>query len=299
MTSPAVHITNPRTDASVVKTYVELMKLRIIELLLITTLPAMVAAHGGWPGWWLVFATLLGGTLSSAGANAINQAIDTDIDKLMSRTKGRPLPTDRVSAQAVVIFGTTLGLAGFFWLWATTNLLAGVLATIGLLAYVFVYSLLLKKTTTQNIVIGGAAGAVPVLVGWAAVTDSLALPAWIMFAIVFFWTPPHFWALAIRYRKDYERAGVPMLPVIVGEKRAMEHMVAYTVALIGTTLLLYATGPVGWVYLTIAALAGIAFLGGTWTLRDHPEAAMKYFGYSNLYLSVIFLGIALDVLVLL
>jgi protoheme IX farnesyltransferase len=298
MTSPAVGITNPRTDTPVYKTYIELMKLRIIELLLITTLPAMVAAAGGWPGWWLVFATLLGGTLSSAGANAINQAIDRDIDKLMSRTKGRPLPTDRVSTQAVVVFGVGLGVAGFVWLWLTTNLLAANLSTAGLLFYVLVYSLLLKRKTTQNIVIGGAAGAVPALVGWAAVTDTVALPAWIMFAIVFFWTPPHFWALAIRYRDDYEKAGVPMLPVVVGEQRAMEHMLAYTVALVGTTLLLFATGPVGWIYLTVATLAGAGFLIGTWMLRGHPEAAMKYFGYSNVYLSVVFVAIAADVLIL-
>jgi len=298
MTGPAVSITNPRTDSPVYKTYIELMKLRIIELLLITTLPAMIAAAGGWPGWWLVFATLFGGTLSSAGANAINQAIDRDIDRLMSRTKSRPLPTDRVSTRAVVGFGVALGAAGFVWLWVTTNLLAANLSTAGLLFYVFVYSLLLKRKTTQNIVIGGAAGAVPALVGWAAVTGTVALPAWIMFAIVFFWTPPHFWALAIRYREDYERAEIPMLPVVVGEKRAMDHMVAYTVTLVGTTLLLYATGPVGWIYLTVATVAGLGFLVGTWMLRDHPEAAMKYFGYSNVYLSIIFIAIAVDVLVL-
>ncbi|MEA2001499.1 MAG: heme o synthase [Actinomycetota bacterium] len=298
MTSPAVRITNPRTDVSVVKTYVELMKLRIIELLLITTLPAMVAAAGGWPGSWLVFATLLGGTLSAAGANAINQAIDRDIDRLMSRTRGRPLPTDRVSVRAVVVFGVGLGVAGFVWLWATTNLLAATLSTVGLLFYVLVYSLMLKRHTTQNIVIGGAAGAMPALVGWAAVTNTVALPAWIMFAIVFFWTPPHFWALAIRYHEDYERAGVPMLPVVVGAKRALDHMVAYTVVLVGVSLLLYTTGVVGWIYLAVAAVAGVAFLIGTWALRDHPEAAMKYFGYSNVYLSVVFVAVAADVLIL-
>jgi protoheme IX farnesyltransferase len=298
MTTPAVSITNPRTDTPIFKTYVELMKLRIVELLLITTLPAMVAAAGGWPGWGLVVATLLGGTLSSAGANAINQVIDRDIDSVMSRTKRRPLPTKRVSTRAVLIFGVSLGIAGFAWLWVTTNLLAATLSTVGLLFYVFVYSMLLKRTTTQNIVIGGAAGAVPVLVGWAAVTNTLELPAWVMFAVVFFWTPPHFWALAIRYREDYERAGVPMLPVVVGEKRAMDHMLAYTIVLVGMTLLLYATGPVGWIYLVVAALTGSAFLVATWMLRDHPEAAMKYFGYSNVYLSVIFLTIAIDVLAL-
>ena len=298
MTSPAVRITNPRTDTPLLKTYVELMKLRIIELLLITTLPAMVAAAGGWPGWWPALATLQGGTRSTARASAYNQVFDGDSERVFRRTRGRPLTTERVSPIAVKTFGVTLGAAGFFWLWATTNLLAGTLSTIGLLFYVFVYSLLLKRTTTQNIVIGGAAGAVPVLVGWAAVTNTVELPAWIMFAVVFFWTPPHFWALAIRYREDYERAGVPMLPVVVGEKRAMDHMLAYTLVLVGTTLLLYATGPVEWLYLTVAAAAGAAFLVGTWMLRDHPEAAMKYFGYSNVYLSVIFVAIAVDVLVL-
>ena len=298
MTNPPVRITDPRTEASIAKTYVELMKLRIVELLLITTLPAMVAAAAGWPGWWLVFATLFGGTLASAGANAINQVIDSDIDRVMSRSKGRPLPTERVSARAVIVFGTSLGVAGFAWLWATTNLLAAVLSTVGLLFYVFVYSLLLKRTTTQNIVIGGAAGAMPVLVGWAAVAGTIELPAWIMFAIVFFWTPPHFWALAIRYREDYARAGVPMLPVVVGEKRAIDHMLAYTIVLVGITLLLYATGPVGWIYLAVAGVGGVAFLSATWALRNHPEAAMKYFGYSNVYLSVVFITIAVDVLVL-
>jgi protoheme IX farnesyltransferase len=167
-----------------------------------------------------------------------------------------------------------------------------------LLGYVFVYSLWLKRTTTQNIVIGGAAGAVPALVGWAAVNNTVGLPAWIMFAIVFFWTPPHFWSLAVRYRDDYAKAGVPMLPVVVGERRAMDHMVAYTVALLGMTLLLYATGPVGGIYLFFAVVAGIAFFVGTWALRDHRDAAMRYFIYSNVYLSVIFIAIAVDVLVL-
>jgi len=298
MTTPVVRITNPRSDVSVIGTYLELMKLRIVELLLVTTLPAMVAAAGGWPGWRLVAATLIGGTLSAAGANAINQAIDADIDGVMSRTRRRPLPTGRVSAAAVVVFGSSLGLAGFLWLWATTNLLAAILSAAGLLFYVFVYSLLLKRHTTQNIVIGGAAGSVPALVGWAAVTGSVALPAWIMFAIVFFWTPPHFWALAIRYRDDYARAGVPMLPVVVGEERALRHMLAYTVVLVGTTLLLYPTGVVGWVYLVTASLAGAFFLGATWWLRSRPDAAMSYFGYSNVYLTIISVAVVADVLIL-
>lgn len=298
MTSPTVRVTDPRTDVSMFKTYVELMKLRIIELLLITTLPAMVLAAGEWPGWWLVFATLFGGTLSSGGANAINQVIDRDLDRVMSRTRRRPLPTNRVSPRAVVLFGIVLGLAGFLWLWATANLLAALLSTAGLVFYVVVYSMMLKRSTTQNIVIGGAAGAVPALVGWAAVTNTVALPAWIMFAIVFFWTPPHFWALAIRYRGDYERAGVPMLPVVVGEKRAMDHMVAYTVVMVGMTLLLFPTGLVGSIYLTTAVITGAGFLARTVALRDRPQAAMTYFSYSNVYLSIVFTAIAVDVLVL-
>ncbi|HEY5727125.1 MAG TPA: heme o synthase, partial [Acidimicrobiia bacterium] len=212
-------ITDPRavvTAGDRVRAYVELTKPRIIELLLITTVPAMIVAAEGWPGLGLIMATLVGGTLSAAGANTLNQVLDRDIDRVMRRTASRPLPTDRVTPGHAVVFGMALGIAGFAWLWATTNLLAAVLSTAGLAFYVLVYTMWLKRTTTQNIVIGGAAGAVPPLVGWAAVTGSLALPAWFMFAIVFYWTPPHFWALSLRYRDDYAAAGVPMMPVVVG-----------------------------------------------------------------------------------
>ena len=291
MTSPSVHITNPRTDTSIVKTYVELMKLRIIELLLITTLPAMVAAAGGWPGWWLVFATLFGGTLSSAGANAINQVIDRDIDSVMSRTKGRPLPTKRVSTRAVLVFGVSLGIAGFAWLWVTTNLLAATLSTVGLLFYVFVYSMLLKRTTTQNIVIGGAAGAVPVLVGWAAVTNTLELPAWVMFAVVFFWTPPHFWALAIARKEDYAKVGVPMLPVTHGEPFTRLSILLYTILLIIITILPYLTGMSGLIYLATALVLGALFLRHAIRMRFVPgdlELPMKTFKFSITYLGILF-----------
>ncbi|MGD2050929.1 MAG: heme o synthase [Acidimicrobiia bacterium] len=302
MTTPQIRITDPRslpvTFGQKARAYVELTKPRIIELLLTTTLPAMVVAAGGWPGTWLVVATLVGGTLSSGGANAINQVIDRDIDRVMARTRRRPIPTGRVSERAAVGFGLVLGVAGFAWLWATVNLLAALLSTAALAFYVLVYSMALKRSTTQNIVIGGAAGSVPALVGWAAVTGSVALPAWVMFAVVFFWTPPHFWALAIRYRDDYAAAGVPMLPVVVGVERALDHILAYSVVLVGVSLLLPATGAVGWIYLTVAAGLGVWLVAGTWRLRRAPEEAMRFFGYSNVYLAVLFLAMALDPLLL-
>lgn len=302
MSTPQIRITDPRAPAATfpqkAKAYLELTKPRIIELLLTTTVPAMVVAAGGWPDTWLVLATLVGGTLSSGGANAMNQVIDRDIDRVMGRTRRRPLPTGRVSERAAVGFGVLLGAAGFAWLWATVNLLVALLSTSALLFYVLVYSIALKRTTTQNIVIGGAAGSVPTLVGWAAVTGTLALPAWVMFAIVFFWTPPHFWALAIRYRDDYAAAGVPMLPVVVGVERALDHILAYSVVLVGVSLLLFATGAVGWIYLATAAELGAWLVYGTWRLRRDPGEAMRFFGYSNVYLAVLFLAIAIDPLLL-
>ena len=204
--------------------YVQLTKPRIVELLLITTVPAMIAAAGGWPGLWLVVATLIGGTLSAAGANTINCVVDRDIDAIMRRTRSRPLPAGRVRPGPALLFGVGLGVAGFLWLWATTNLLAATLSTSALLFYVLVYTMFLKRTSPQNIVIGGAAGAVPALVGWAAVSNSLAAPAWVMFAIIFLWTPPHFWALSLRYEDDYRAAGVPMLPVV---RRSPPHTRSY------------------------------------------------------------------------
>jgi protoheme IX farnesyltransferase len=302
VTTPQVRITDPRalpvTFPQKAKAYVELTKPRIIELLLTTTVPAMVVAAGGWPGTRLVFATLAGGTLSAGGANAINQVVDRDIDRTMARTRRRPLPTGRVGERSAVVFGVLLGAAGFAWLWATVNLPAALLSSAALLFYVLVYSMTLKRTTSQNIVIGGAAGSVPTLVGWAAVTGTLALPAWIMFAIVFFWTPPHFWALAIRYRDDYAAAGVPMLPVVVGVERALDHILAYTVVLVGTSLLLHAAGAVGWIYLTTAALLGVALLHGAWRMRHDPGEAMRFFGYTNVYLAVLFVAAAIDPLIL-
>jgi protoheme IX farnesyltransferase len=300
VSEPEVRVVDPRRGGTgpTLRAYVELTKPRIIELLLTTTIPPMIVAANGWPGWWLVIATLVGGTLSAAGANVINQVIDRDIDGVMGRTRGRPIPTGRVGGTAALVFGMTLGLVGFLWLWATTNLLAASLATVGLLIYVLGYSLFLKRSTTQNIVLGGAAGAIPTLVGWAAVTGSVALPAWIMFAIVFFWTPPHFWALALRYEEDYASAGVPMLPVVVGRQMTVGHMAVYSIVTVGVSFLLYPAVPMAWIYLTAAVLLGGWLVVGALRLRRDAGLAMKYFGVTNVYLAGIFLAIALDVLFL-
>ena len=300
MSAPHVRIVDPHDAASTPtwRAYVELTKPRIIELLLITTVPAMIVAGDGWPGTWLVIATLIGGTLSAGGANAINQVIDRDIDAVMRRTSGRPLPTSRVRPGEALVFGIVLGLAGFAWLWATTNLLAAALSTAGLLFYVVVYSLYLKRRTTQNIVIGGAAGATPALVGWAAVTGGLALPAWIMFAIIFFWTPPHFWALSLRYRRDYRAAGVPMLPVVAGEPATTDQILVYSIVVAGVSLLLAPVAPMGWVYLGAAVLLGAVLIYGAVRLRQEPDKAMRYFGYTNVYLAGVFVAMAVDRLVL-
>ncbi len=296
-----IRVTDPRavtgTRRERLLAYLALTKPRIIELLLITTVPAMVLAARSWPGTWLVAATLIGGTLSAGGANAINNFVDRDVDAAMRRTARRPLPAHRIEPAAALRFGVLLGAAGFAWLWATVNLPAAALATGALLFYVFVYTIYLKRTTSQNIVIGGAAGAAPVLVGWAAVTGSLALPAWILFAIVFFWTPPHFWALSLRYRADYERAGVPMLPVVAGEEHTVRQIVLYSVQLVGVTLLLYPAAPMGWPYLVAAAALGVLLVVGAWRLRSHVERAMVFFRFSNVYLTLLFAAVAIDALI--
>lgn len=300
MSSPHIRITDPqRTPASRldrIRAYVELTKPRIIELLLVTTVPAMVVAAGGWPSTWLVVATLIGGTLSAAGANTLNQVADRDIDGKMRRTRRRPVPTHRIPAGNAVRFGVVLGVAGFAVLWLSSNLLAAVLSTAGLLFYVFVYTLYLKRRSVQNIVIGGAAGAVPPLVGWAAVTGSLALPAWLMFGIVFYWTPPHFWALALRYEEDYAAAGVPMLPVVVGVERTVTHIFVYSIVVAGVSLMLASTDPLGAIYLGSALVLGASLVGAARRLRRRPGEAMRFFAWSNAYLATLFSAMAVDVL---
>jgi protoheme IX farnesyltransferase len=277
--------------------YVALTKPRIIELLLITTVPAMVLAAGGWPGTWLVAATLVGGTLSAAGANTLNCVYDADIDGMMRRTRGRPLARQEVSPKNASVFGVLLGAAGFVVLWVTSNLLAAALSTAALLFYVFVYTIYLKRRSTQNIVIGGAAGAAPALVGWAAVTGSLAVTPWVLFLVVFYWTPPHFWALAVRYRDDYARAGVPMLPVVAGVEHTTRRMLLYTGLMVGVTLLLVPVAGLRWVYLASALALGGWFLVDTWLVYRDPEKAMRLFSTSTVYLSALFGAAMVDVLI--
>ncbi|MFQ5522788.1 MAG: heme o synthase [Acidimicrobiia bacterium] len=277
--------------------YVALTKPRIIELLLITTVPSMVLASQGWPGTLLVLATLLGGTMSAAGANALNNYLDRDIDELMRRTRSRPLARHEVPPRHALLIGVSLGVVGFIWLWATTNLAAAALSTAALLFYVFVYTIALKRRTPLNIVIGGAAGAAPILVGWAAVTGGLEPAAWALFAVVFYWTPPHFWALALRYRDDYATAGVPMLPVVAGVEATTRRMLLYSSLVVFVSLTLVPLGGLGWVYLLAALTLGGWFLWGTWRVYRSPDQAMRLFISSNVYLAALFAAALVDVLV--
>jgi protoheme IX farnesyltransferase len=286
----------PLTRRARAGAYVALTKPRIIELLLVTTVPTMVVAARGVPSGWLVLATLVGGALAAGGANAVNMYIDRDIDRLMHRTQNRPLVTGVVSPRSALVFAVILELLAFAELWALVNLLSAVLAVSATLFYVFVYSLWLKRTSTQNIVIGGAAGAVPVLVGWAAVRDSLGMAPLVLFAIIFVWTPPHFWALAIRYRDDYRRADVPMMPTVVGFTRTARQIVVYTVLLWATSLVFYPVARMGDLYLVAAIVLGAIFLWqAVQLLRDStPERAMRLFGYSISYLTLLFAAMAVD-----
>ena len=276
--------------------YFQLTKPRIIELLLITTVPTMFLAKRGLPSPWLVTTTLLGGSLSAASANVINCYLDRDIDAAMRRTRRRPLPTHQVAPLDALRFGLVLGVAGFVWLWATVNLLSAALATGAILFYVFVYTIGLKRRSTQNIVIGGAAGAVPVLVGWAAVTGRIEVPALVLFAIIFYWTPPHFWALSLRYKEDYEAAGVPMLPVVRGSKETSHQILYYTLLLVSVTLLLYPAGRMGIIYLVTAVVLGAAFVwraAGLWR-EVSGKRAIRLFSFSDQYLALLFLAMAVD-----
>jgi protoheme IX farnesyltransferase len=304
MSSQAPTLQGQRAGWSTIGAYVALTKPRIIELLLVTTLPTMVVAKHGLPSVWLMVATLVGGTLAAGGANAINMVVDRDIDALMNRTKKRPLVTGAMSPRAALIFALTLEVAAFVELWLAVNLLSAILAVSATLFYVFVYTLWLKRRSTQNIVIGGAAGAVPVLVGWAAVTNSLSWAPIVLFAIIFIWTPPHFWSLAVRYKEDYAAADVPMLPVVASMKRTTREIVLYTVALVAVSLLFGPVAHLGWTYMVAAAVLGGGFLFMTarlWNLARGERAtgkdAMRVFSYSITYLTVLFVAMAGDVLV--
>lgn len=277
--------------------YAALAKPRVVELLLVTTIPAMLLAGREIPSPWLVLATLAGGTMAAGSANALNCVIDADIDKVMNRTKKRPLVRDSVPRRSALIFGLTLGLASAALLWLTTNLLAALLAVATIVFYIFVYTLLLKRRTAQNVIWGGAAGCMPVVIGWAAVDGTVQWPALVMFGVIFFWTPPHTWALAMKYREDYERAGVPMLPVIATPNHVARQIVIYSWVMVGWTLLL--APATSWIYTTFAALAGAWFLFyahrlQTLVRRGVQTQPMSLFHRSNTYLMVVFCALAVD-----
>jgi protoheme IX farnesyltransferase len=279
--------------------FIALTKPRIVELLLVTTLPTMVLAERGVPPIRLMVMTLLGGALAAGGANACNMVIDRDIDRLMPRTQGRPLVTGLVGAREALVFALALEAVAFVLLWWQVNLLSALLALSATAFYVGVYTVWLKRTSTQNIVIGGAAGAVPVLVGWAAVTGSLAWPPVVLFVAIFLWTPPHFWALAIRYADDYRAANVPMLPAVVPAEQVSRQMVAYAVALWVCTIVLIPVADLGWVYGAAALALGAMFVAGCVGLVRDPTAkrSMRVFGFSITYVTVLFAALAVDVLV--
>ncbi|MDQ3982650.1 MAG: heme o synthase [Actinomycetota bacterium] len=280
--------------------YFALTKPRIIELLLVTTVPSMVVAADGWPPWLLVLNTLIGGALSAGGANAINCYLDRDIDRVMPRTKRRPLPMHQVEPGAALAFGITLGVVAFAYLWATVNLLAASLATAALLFYVFVYTIGMKRSTPQNIVIGGAAGAFPALVGWSAVTGTVELPALALFGIIFYWTPPHFWALAMRYEKDYAAAGVPMMPVVYGREETAKHVLLYSFLLLAMSLVFFSVAKMGAIYLGAALILNAVFVYGAIRLYRNtaPTVAWWLFRFSIYYLALLFGAMAADRLVL-
>jgi len=283
------------------RAYVALTKPRIIELLLVTTLPSMILAAHGLPSAWKVLMTLLGGTLAAGSANALNCYVDRDIDSVMKRTGHRPLAQHQVSPRAALIFGAILGVISVTAMAFGTNLLAASLTALAIAFYVVVYTMILKRRTAQNIVWGGAAGCMPVLIGWSSVTGSLAAAPFVLFGVVFFWTPPHFWALAIRYREDYARAGVPMLPVVATPEKVATQIVIYSWLTVATSLLLWPLATT-WVYGTLASAAGAVLLVAAHrlrqqTVRGETTKPMRLFHLSNSYLAFIFLAVAIDAFV--
>jgi protoheme IX farnesyltransferase len=307
--------TGQRTTADTVRAYIALTKPRIIELLLVTTVPAMVlatrdlpGAAGGvdWGDWGaLVLWTMIGGTLAAGSANAINCYLDRDIDLLMTRTRRRPLPAHQVEPERAVVFGLALGVLSFLVMVYFVNLTAAFLTLLAIGFYVVVYTLLLKRSTPQNIVIGGAAGALPPVIGWVAVTGNIGLPAVLLFLLVFYWTPPHFWALSLRIRRDYAAAGVPMLPVVKGIPETTRQIGLYTILMVAISLVLFAVGRMGLIYLVAAVVLGGIFLWqayGLWRRGSSEEAstagAIRLYKYSISYLSLLFLAVAIDALVI-
>ncbi len=284
------------------KAYFALTKPRVIELLLITTLPTMILAQRGIPDLWLVLATLIGGAFSAGSANAFNCFIDTDIDKIMGRTKNRPLVTGQLSPREALVFSWTLGIASVIWLGLLVNWLASLISLAALLFYVLIYTLVLKRRTPQNIVWGGAAGAAPVLIGWAAVTGEVSAAAWVLFLVIFLWTPPHYWPLSVKYKNDYAMAKVPMLPVVRNTKTVVQQILIYAWAVGFSTLLLIPVAQMGLIY-SVTALAGsVWFIVAAYRLYKEGQTGelakpMNLFHLSNLYLTALFVAVAIDVLV--
>ncbi len=274
-----------------------LMKPKIISLLLVTTLGAMMVAAKGVPSLALIFWTMLGGTLSAGGANAINHVLDRDIDAIMYRTNRRPVPSGHISPKAAILFGSVLIVLSFILFYIMVNALAAVLSLIGALYYIFVYTIWLKRSTYHNITIGGVAGAIPPLVGWAAVTGQLDLTAWMLFGVVFLWTPPHTWALTLVVKRDYARVDVPMLPVVKGEEETRRQIVIYSWVYILFTLLLTPLGAMGWFYLAVALVIGVIWMKKAYQVRRQKTkaAAKSLYKYSLLHLALLFLAMIIDV----
>lgn len=301
MVAPALH---PSVSLGTkVGAYVALTKPRIIELLLVTTVPAMVVAEQGMPSVWLMVATVVGGTLAAGGANATNMYVDRDIDAVMNRTKGRPLVTGAVTPRAALVFAVAIEAVAFVWLWVLVNPLSAVLGLSACLFYVFIYTLWLKRSSRQNIVIGGAAGAIPVLIGWSAVTDSVAETfGWApvtLFALMFFWTPPHFWALAIKYKDDYAAVDVPMLPVVASYRETTNNILIYTLLVVACSLGYGAAADLGVLYWVSAVALGAVFTWMSVRVRrtESPALAIKLFTFSITYVTLLFGAMAVDVLI--
>ncbi len=294
--------TRPTAERSVANTlasYLRLTKPRIIGLLVVTTVPAMVMAEGGMPSLWLILATVIGGSLAAGGANAMNMYFDRDIDEMMLRTQGRPVPSGQIEPLWAAVFGLVLAAAGVGLIQIFVNPLAAVLTLFAFAFYVFVYTLILKRSTPWNIVIGGAAGAMPPLIGWAAVTGAISVESALMFAIVTLWTPPHFWALSINYANDYARAGVPMLPVVAGPEETRRQILWHTLGMVAATIALGVVGGTGLIYMGSAVLLGAGFIYYAVALwrRPTPRESMALFRFSIIYLAALFAAIMVDTLV--
>jgi protoheme IX farnesyltransferase len=285
---------------SIFKSYVSLTKPRIIELLLVTTVPTMFLASNGWPNWYLVLATLIGGALAAGGANALNNVVDRDIDALMDRTAHRPLVTGKVSVRGALALGITLSLFSVIWLVSQVNTLSALFAASAIVFYVCVYTLLLKRRTSSNIVWGGAAGCFPVLIGWAAVTNSISLAPIVLFLIVFWWTPPHYWPLSMQYRKDYENAGIPMLPVVADRKKVASQIAIYSWIMVATTFVLPLVSDLSIVYLIGAVVLNTVFMREVYALKNRAQSddleinPMNLFHWSITWLALLFFLIGLD-----